>query len=55
MNDMITVPRWALEFILQHADFADEGPYGEGWCSEEMSRAQEALERALKISAAAQS
>lgn len=48
-DDMISVPRWALEFILQHADFADEGPYGEGWRSEEMRRAQEALENAVLI------
>jgi hypothetical protein len=53
-DDMISVPRWALEFILERADFADRGPAGQGWSSEEMKRAQEALEKAFKISASAQ-
>jgi len=44
----VTVPRWALEFIMQNASFWDEGPAGEGWSSPEMARATEALEVALR-------
>jgi hypothetical protein len=45
---MISVPLWALEFIMAHADFVDDGPVGEGWKSDEMNRAIEALENAIK-------
>lgn len=44
----VTVPRWALQFVMDHADFWDEGPRGEGWRSAAMEQATNALEEALK-------
>lgn len=46
--EMITVPRWALDFVMENADFWDEGPQGEGWRSQEMVEATEALEKAIR-------
>lgn len=49
MNDeTVEVPRWALEFILEHGCFQDEGPYPEGWASDEMRIALSALTVALE-------
>jgi hypothetical protein len=48
--DYILVPRWAFEFVLANADFADEGSRCcEAWSSEQMKRAREALEKANEI------
>ena len=44
----VTVPRWALQFVMDYACFQDRGPDGEGWRSDEMERATDALERALE-------
>ncbi len=46
--DLVTVPRWALTYVLEHAAFDDEGPYEEGWRSEKMKRAVDALEESLR-------
>lgn len=43
----VEVPAWALRFVLNHADLADDGPHGEGWMSPEMRAAHDALEAAL--------
>lgn len=50
-NHDVIVPRWAVEFILENASLQDEGPAGEGWWSEEMIKAREAIENALKTDA----
>lgn len=47
VHGYVTVPRWALEFVMDRADFVDEGPRDEGWRSYEMKRATDALEAAL--------
>jgi hypothetical protein len=47
--ETVTVPRWALEFILRGGYFWDDGPSGEGWPSPEMDRALEALNSALSL------
>jgi len=52
VNDTITVPRWAAEFIMENASFQDEGPFGEGWRSAAMKRATDAIEQALANRAA---
>ncbi len=44
----VTVPRWALQFVMDNACFWDKGPTGEGWRSEEMRRATDELEKALE-------
>ena len=44
----VTVPRWALQFVMDNACFWDKGPPGEGWRSDEMSRATDELEKALE-------
>jgi hypothetical protein len=46
----IVVPRWAIEFIIEHAMLCDEGPYeyGQGWPSAKMRQAREAIEASLK-------
>lgn len=46
-SETVTVPCWALAFVMDNADFLDDGPLGEGWKSPEMKRAMEALEGAL--------
>ncbi len=43
--ETVTVPRWALAYILDHADFDDRGPYQEGWRSTKMQQAVDALEK----------
>ena len=48
MDDSVSVPRWALEFVLENANFQDEGPTGEGWCSDEMEKAVSALNDSLR-------
>lgn len=45
----VTVPLWAIKFIIDHADLCDDGPYGEGWRSEKMALAQEAVEAAMEM------
>jgi hypothetical protein len=50
-TETVTVPRWALEFVLDKADFCDAGPPGEGWYSGCMREAKAALEAALEVSA----
>jgi hypothetical protein len=47
MTDMVEVPRWALDFVMMRASFEDAGPHGEGWPSDEMQRAMDALNAAL--------
>jgi hypothetical protein len=47
-TEMVSVPRWALEFVMERADFWDSGPPGEGWPSDKMVEATEALEAALR-------
>lgn len=44
----VTVPLWALKFILENANFRDEGLGGGGWESDEMCRARIALEQAME-------
>lgn len=44
----VTVPLWALKFILENANFRDEGLGGGGWESDEMGRSRIALEQAMK-------
>ena len=48
MDDSVSVPRWALEFVLENANFQDEGPPGEGWRSDEMEKAVSALTERLQ-------
>lgn len=43
----VTVPRWAVEFILERGNFQDEGPWGEGWPSAKMQKSLDALDEAL--------
>jgi hypothetical protein len=43
----VSVPRWALEFVMDRGTFQDKGPWGEGWASPEMRRAKDAIESAL--------
>ena len=47
-DDKVEVPRWALAFILENAQFQDEGPPGEGWASVKMAGAVKALEEAME-------
>ena len=47
---MVSVPRWALEFIMANANLSDEGPSGEG-CSAEMEKARDAITRSLETRA----
>lgn len=47
MDEMLEVPRWALEFILENANFQDAGGWPEGWPSDKMEKAKAALEAAL--------
>lgn len=35
----------AIEFVLENADLQDDGPFPEGWRSNEMCEAQEVLEK----------
>jgi hypothetical protein len=44
---MATVPVWALAYVMNHANFQDEGPVPEGWSSPKMQAACDALEAAL--------
>lgn len=30
-SETVTVPCWALAFVMDNADFLDDGPLGEGW------------------------
>ncbi|WP_146090445.1 hypothetical protein [Rhodopseudomonas palustris] len=48
MSETVSVPRWALQFIMENANFQDEGPVGDGWPSQQMSAATAALDDALK-------
>ena len=48
---MVSVPRWALEFIMANANLSDEGPSGEGWPSAEMEKARDAITRSLETRA----
>jgi hypothetical protein len=43
-DDVVSVPRWALEFILRRGCFLDDGPAPEGRPSPEMREALEAIE-----------
>lgn len=43
MDESVSVPRWALEFVLENANFQDEGPWPEGWPSPQMEKAIKAL------------
>ncbi len=43
----VEVPCWALNFVLDHADFCDRGPAGEGWSSAKMECAVKALTEAF--------
>lgn len=45
---MVSVPRAALEFVLENASFWDCGPSDEGWPSPEMRAAEDALRNALR-------
>lgn len=45
---LVSVPKWALEFVLERGSFQDEGPVPEGWSSTEMDAAIKLLEAALK-------
>lgn len=47
MASDVCVPRAALDFVLENANFCDEGPAGEGWSSPEMDSAFLALNAAL--------
>jgi len=44
----VVVPRWALQFVMQHGYFCDRGPYEEGWPSDEMEQAIKAIKEAMK-------
>ena len=44
MDESVSVPRWALEFVLENANFQDAGPCPEGWSSPQMEKAIKALE-----------
>ena len=48
-EDAVSVPRWALEFVLKNADLTDEGYYDGRQTSEELQRAIDVLERATGI------
>jgi len=48
MNETVIVPRWALEFVLENASFQDQGPFGQGWPSQEMEKAIKALEALIE-------
>lgn len=50
-NDLIKVPRWALQLVLDEANLNDSGPPGEGWRSEEMDKAVAVLAVAVEAEA----
>jgi hypothetical protein len=50
-DDVVSVPRWALEFIMENASLCDEGVSQEGWPSAKMRKAREAVEAALQCEA----
>lgn len=37
-------PKQAWEFIVDNADFCDQGPPGQGWRSDKMKEAQRIME-----------
>lgn len=43
----LIVPAWALAYVMDHANFQDDGPAFEGWPSPKMAAACAALEFAL--------
>lgn len=43
----VTVPRWALEYLMEHGRFEDEGPVDYPFMSKEMREAHEAVSDAL--------
>lgn len=45
--ETVTLPRWAIEYILDNATLWDEGPAAAGWKSNWMSIAHNVIERAL--------
>ena len=47
-TDLIPIPRWAIEFVLENAILADDGPPDEGWESEEMAKALTTIRAALQ-------
>jgi hypothetical protein len=47
-DDVVSVPCWALKFILDHGCFQDDGPFPEGWSSPAMKHALEAIDAAIK-------
>jgi hypothetical protein len=51
-EETVTVPRWALEYVLDNAGFFDGRTVGGGdWASPEMTRAKDALDAALEKAA----
>lgn len=48
MSEMVEVPRWALDFVMENAGFEDHGPRNSPWRSDEMERAVKVLVATLK-------
>jgi hypothetical protein len=46
-EEIVCVPRWALEYVRTRAHFDDDGPSHAGWPSPEMERARAAIDAAL--------
>jgi hypothetical protein len=47
-SETVTVPKWALEYILEEADFANCGPTGAGWRGTAMKEAVRVIEKAME-------
>jgi hypothetical protein len=50
-EETVTVPRWALQYVLDNALFWDEGEPSGGFRSRKMERAKNALDEAMEKAA----